>query len=203
MLIAIADSVAFGTEKPFECLKNLELLCALVPGAACCDKTWGYGVVNSKDDFYKRIVVDFDRKPNHTMAFSYAVQALTLLDEKHILAVRHADETAFKKMCEDNPGDVVLLALNSFGTMSVSRLESEMSNGILPEGVDWKTFWSQARFPAKEKPARQIAASFEKKRRSKYSETVTQTGDKQCSCLADTQDVEEYTRLLSLPQGKG
>ncbi len=205
MLIAIADSVAFGTEKPFECLKNLELLCALVPGAACCDKTWGYGVVNSKDDFYKRIVVDFDRKPNHTMAFSYAVQALTLLDEKHILAVRHADETAFKKMCEDNPGDVVLLALNSFGTMSVSRLESEMSNGILPEGVDWKTFWSKARSQLKKNRRVKLPPPSKKNEAIEYSETVSQTGDKQWfNDLADTQDVEEIlTRLTEFAQGKG
>lgn len=205
MLIAMADSVSFGEGRPFESLKNLELLCALVPGAACCDKTWGYGIVSSKDDFYKRIVVDFDRKPNHTMAFSYAVQALTLLDEKHILSVRHADEEAFKKMCADNPGEVVLLALNSFGPMSVSRLEAEMSNGAFPDGVDWKTFWSKARSQLKKNRRVKLPPPSKKNETIEYSETVSQTGDEQWfKDLADTQDVEDIlARAAELAHARG
>jgi transcription elongation GreA/GreB family factor len=179
MLIAKAESVSFGAEPPFGCLKRLELLCDLVPGAICSDKTWGYGVVKSEDDFYKRLVVDFERKSNHAMAFSYAAKALTLLDEKHILSIRNADINAFNEMCKKQPADVVLLALSSYGPMSVSRLESELVNGVLPEKIKWKDFWTQARQQLKKNKRIKLPPVSRKNELIEFSEVVSQIGDAQ------------------------
>ncbi len=177
MLIAKADSVLFGKEPPLVCLKRLELLVALVPGVACYDRTWGYGEVNRLDDFYNRVVVDFDRKPGHAMAFSYAAQSLRLIDARHILAVRHADPAAFDEKCRKQAGEIVSLAIHSFGEMSVASLETELTAGILPPEVTWKSFWSQARTQLKRDARFKLPPATKKSDPIVFAETASEPGD--------------------------
>lgn len=177
MLVAKVESVLLGKERPLACLKRLELLVALVPGVACYDKTWGYGIVKRLDDFYQRIVVDFERKPEHTMAFSYAAQSLRLLDDRHILSLRHADREAFDEKCRKHAGEVVALALNSFGQMSISSLEAELMGGILPEGLQWKSFWTQARTQLKKDKRFKLPPATRKNEPIEFAKTASQLGD--------------------------
>ncbi len=197
MLLAKAESVLFGKEKPVTCLKRLELLVALVPGAICCDKTWGYGVVKKLDDFYKRIVVDFDRKPDHAMAFSYAGQALKIIDDKHILTFRHANPAAFDEKCRKKAGEVVAMALNSYGQMSVLHLESEMTNGILPAGVEWKSFWTQARAQLKNDQRFKLPPTAKKNDLIEFAENAKVAGDSDWFAdLAALNDVPEIINRI-------
>lgn len=208
MLLAKTESVLFGKEKPVVCLKRLDLLVALVPGAICCDKTWGYGVVKRLDDFYKRIVVDFDRKPDHAMAFSYAAQALRIIDGKHILSIRHANRAAFDEKCKKKAGEVVAMALNSYGQMSVLHLEAEMTNGILPANVDWKNFWSQARTQLKNDQRFKLPPTAKKNDLIEFAENAKLPGDSSWFAdLAELNDVPEiinrifeFTQLKNRPE---
>ena len=176
LAVAKIESVMTSAERPMAALKRLELLNALVPGAACVDKTWGYGVVKSLDDFYKRIVVDFDRKPGHMMAMAYAAQSLKLVDASHILSVLHADPGAFALMCKERPGEVVLMAVRSFGPMAVAQLQNEMENGVLPPGLDWKNFWSGARRQLKGHPGIRVPAATKKSELVELSEGAVVSG---------------------------
>ena len=177
MIFAKVESVNFGKDRPFTCLKRLEMLCSLVPGATCYDKTWGYGVVKSQDDFYKRMVVDFERKPSHAMAFSYAGQSLKRIDAKHILAIRHENVEAFNEKCAKKAGEIVALAFNSFGPMSVARLEDELTHGILPPSVEWKNFWTQARTQLKKDARFKLPPASKKNDVIEFAEAVRKPGD--------------------------
>ncbi len=197
MLLAKTESVLFGKEKPVTCLKRLELLVALVPGAVCYDKTWGYGVVKKLDDFYKRIVVDFDQKSDHAMAFSYAAQALKLIDEKHILSIRHANLAAFDEKCRKKAGEVVTMALNSFGPLSVLQLELEMKNGVLPAGVEWKSFWTQARAQLKNDKRFKLPPTAKKNDLIEFAENAKVAGDSAWFAdLAALNDVPEIINRI-------
>ncbi|MGI5868233.1 MAG: GreA/GreB family elongation factor [Kiritimatiellia bacterium] len=190
LALAKIESVMTSDDRPSIVLKRLELLNALVPGAACVDKTWGHGVVKSLDDFYKRIVVDFDRKPNHSMSMAYAAQSLKLVDASHILAVRHADRAAFDQMCREKPGEVVLMAVRSFGPMTAAQLQNEMENGILPDGLEWKAFWSAARRQLKGHPGIRIPAASKKAELVELSEGAVVSGpDDQVQQIAALNDV--------------
>ena len=192
MLIAKVESSMFGEEKPLACFKRLELLLALVPGAVCCDKTWGYGEVTRLDDFYKRVVVDFERKPAHSMAFTYAGLALKLIDTNHILSVRHADIDGFNRKCATKAGEIVALAFTSYGPMSVLRLESELTNGILPKEVEWKNFWTQARTQLKKDPRFKLPPATKKNDIIEFAEAVRLPGDARW--------FEELARLNDVPE---
>ena len=189
--LAKIESAVAGSDRPLTVLRRLELLNALLPGTACFDKTWGYGVVKSVDDFYKRIVIDFDRKPGHAMAMAFAAQSLKLVDASHILAVRHADPGAFNLLCEEQPGEVVLMAIRSFGPMTSVQLQTEMENGILPPSVDWKGFWSGARRQLKHRAEISVPAT------TKKSELIALTEGVVASAPVDV--VQQIAALNDVP----
>lgn len=146
-------SVGFGKLPPRESLRRLKVLLACQPGAACMDRTWGFGVVNAVDDFYERITVNFDKRPGHAMTFAYAGEVLKLLDSQHILTFRHANAKRFESLLTEDPAEVVRMAIRSLGPLTVVRLEEEFKqHGLLPKDQEWNKFWSTARTALKRDP---------------------------------------------------
>lgn len=140
-----------------ESLRRLGVLMALKPGVLCLDKTWGFGAVKSVDDFYRKIVIDFSRKPAHTMTFAYAGEALEIPAGDHLLVVRHRDPARFKMLLEAQADEVVRMALRSYGPMSVQKLKDLLTEGMLTE-EQWKPFWDTARRGLKDDPLVEIPA---------------------------------------------
>lgn len=142
------ETSGLGRKPPVTALDRLAFLLSLKPGAVVADKVRGYGEVKSEDDFYRTVTVLFDRdggKPRQ-LGFAFAVDSLSFIGPKHILSVRHADPAAFDKMVAEKPGEVVKLALASYGDMSPTRIELLFSDlSLLPPGTEWKKFWSAAR----------------------------------------------------------
>ena len=139
-------AAGFGSRRPLEALRRLSFLLTITAGTVVADRTWGYGVVRREDDFYRTFDVLFDCDGTiHSIGFSFAVDALSVIPPKHLLAVRHADRAAFDKRCSEKPGEIVRLALESYGDMPVARLQALLTDLVLPKGTDWKKFWASAR----------------------------------------------------------
>lgn len=134
-----------------ECFRRLNLLRNLREGVLCFDKTWGFGVVREVHHFYEQVDIDFDRKKDHHMAFGYAAETLMLLDPDHLLARRHDDPESLRAMASDKPGELVRLALSSFGPMTVVQLQECLTEHVLGSG-GWKKFWEEARKELKRDP---------------------------------------------------
>ena len=141
----LIEHVGFDKElSPVECLRRLLLLLALKPGVLCLDKTWGFGVVRHVDSFYGRVDIDFDKKPGHQMSFAYAAETLQLLDGEHLLVRIHQDKIEMERMAQESAGEVVRLALQSFGPLTVAQLQEILSPRLVTP-ADWKRFWDAAR----------------------------------------------------------
>ncbi len=139
------DNAKFGKVKPTESLRRLAVLQSLTAGKCYFDKTWGYGEVKEVDSFNARVYIDFPNKPNHAMSFEYAAETLKDVGPNHLLAVRHRDPEAFAKMLADKPGEVVRMAIESFGPSTIIRLQTLLATyGVVPE-AEWKNFWGRAR----------------------------------------------------------
>ena len=134
-----------------ECLDRLDRLRHLKPDTLCLDKTWGFGVVKSVDAFDEKVIIDFDRKADHAMALAYAAETLSLINEDHILAVRQRDPDGLAQMVDDDPGQVVRMALSSYGPLNAVILQEKLSPAIVPT-EKWKTFWAAARKALKSEP---------------------------------------------------
>ncbi|MBQ6103685.1 MAG: GreA/GreB family elongation factor [Kiritimatiellae bacterium] len=146
LVLAKIASADFGKRRPLESLDRLTFLLALKPGTAVADRRWGYGTVKREDDFYRNAEVVFDRDGAPRMiGFGFAPDSLSIIPPTHLLAVRHADEAAFAKRCAEKPGEVVRLALESYGDMTVAKLQSLLEDLALPKGTEWKKFWAEAR----------------------------------------------------------
>ena len=140
-----------------ESLRRLQVLLALQPGALCFDKTWGFGVVDRVDTFYKKVTIDFTRKRGHEMAFGYAGETLQILDDEHILARKHRDPQAIAEMVKGDPAEIVRLTLRSYGPMPIARLQETLTADLVPE-AEWKKFWDAARKELKKDPLVEIPA---------------------------------------------
>ena len=127
-----------------ECFRRLRHLRSLKTGQLCYNDTWGFGIIEYVDFFYQKLEIDFEGKGEHEMAFSYAAEALDVLDEKHILAVKHNQPDELARLIKEDPAEVVRMALRNYGSMSVARLIEKLVPSVLPEAA-WKKFWEGAR----------------------------------------------------------
>ncbi len=150
--LALIPHAGFNKNHPAtECLRRFVLLRQLRPGALCYEKTWGFGIVMELDDYAHQVVINFEKKKAHRLSLGYAAEALTVLDNDHILARRHRDGPAFTEWLAQDPAGVVICALHSFGPMSVGQLQELMIGHVMPTEA-WKNFWDAARKQLKQNP---------------------------------------------------
>ena len=127
-----------------ECFKRLSHLRSLKVGMLCYNDTWGFGIIEDIDFFYQQLEVDFERKGEHEMAFNYAAEALEVLTDDHILAIKHNTPDELERMLKEEPDEVIRITLRSYGNLSVTRLIEKMVPSVMPE-ARWKKFWEGAR----------------------------------------------------------
>lgn len=152
LVTALIDTAAFGEVPLAESFRRLDLLLALTPGTLVIDSAWGFGTVKRLDDFYKRLTVDFTGKPGHTMTFAAACESLVRAPHDHLLTLRHNDPAGLARMTAEQPGELVCLALRSFGDMPVTKLEDVLTRHGFVAPAGWKSFWEAARKALKNNP---------------------------------------------------
>jgi len=134
-----------------ECLDRLERLQAMREGALCVDKTWGFGIIRGLDLYYEKVAIDFDRKPGHELSMAYAAESLEILSDRHILSIRHHDPDGLHTLVQNEPAQVVRLALRSYGPLNPVILQEKLCPDIVAI-ADWKRFWDAARKVLKADP---------------------------------------------------
>ena len=135
----------FENDEPLNTsFEKLNYLQGLNEGALCYHETWGFGIISEIDYFYNELIIDFDKKTDHVIAFNYAVESLSILDEDHILSIRNNNPDYLNDLIKKDPGEVVKLSLKSYGNMTVSRLMDRLVPAVVSED-DWKRFWDSAR----------------------------------------------------------
>ena len=130
--------------QPQEALRRLLALHDLKPGKYCYEKTWGVGKVAGIDEFDGQIIVDFEKKKSHRLAFAYAGETVQPLDDDHFLALKLRDPQEFSRRVKDNPAEAVKAVLSQFGEMNLPHLRALMVALVMPE-KEWSSFWSAAR----------------------------------------------------------
>ena len=134
------------------CFKRFENLRDLRDGSAVIDKAWGFGIVKRVDDFYGRVTIDFNGRPNHALTFATACETLVPAPKEHFWTRWHETPEAILEMRDKKPGDLVCAVLQSFGPMPVQRLEEILEKvkvivkaGSAEGNGTWKKFWEAAR----------------------------------------------------------
>jgi transcription elongation GreA/GreB family factor len=107
--------------------------------------------VLSVDWFYKRVDIDFEKKKGHQMSFGYAGETLEIIGEDHLLYALTRRREELMAMVEENPAEVVRMALRSFGPLPIAIVQEHLIPRILAE-TQWKGFWDSARKVLKKDP---------------------------------------------------
>lgn len=156
---ALIEQSGFDTGlAPDESFRRLRMLCTLKEGTVCYDKSWGTGVVGKIDHFYKRVDIDFRKKRGHQLALSYAAEKLLILDDHHIFFWLHQKPAELKEKIKAASGEVVKMAIQSFGPMNVIQLQERLIPEVMTEG-EWKVFWEAARKQLKKDKTVQIPSN--------------------------------------------
>ncbi len=135
-----------------EAFRRLRHLHSMKKGMLCFNKTWGFGIVKRIDPFYQMVEVEFERTGDHDLAFSYAAEALDLLTDDHLLAIRHNNPEKFAQMIKEEPSEIIRITLHSYGPLSISRIQELFVPDLIATEADWKKFWSAARREFKNDP---------------------------------------------------
>jgi len=183
-----------------EALRRVETLTSLSEGTQCHEKTWGFGIVKRVDDFYEKITIDFDSKHGHQMSFAYAAETLQLVDDSHILARRHNDPEGLAELVAGSPGEVVRMALRSYGEMNVVELQEKLVDAVVPE-AQWKKFWDGARKRLKADPLVDIPTK--RKEPIRLLAKQKEYDEEWFAGLKKVRDPDRILRLLAELEGAG
>ena len=138
----LVDSIGLNTALASAIVNRLTTLIALKPGAYVNSQSWGFGQVQQIDAFYGKVIIDFMGKKGHAMSLAVAGQNLTVAADDHLM-VQYMKNPA--KVQEMKPGELVRLAIKSYGEMSVLRLADRLAETKLVPPENWKKFWDAAR----------------------------------------------------------
>ena len=206
-LIAVFIDIAFlNTRTLGDSFRCLDLLLALTPGTWVIEPTWGFGIIKRLDDFYQRLVIDFDQKPDHTMTFASACDNLVRAPQEHLLTLYHNDPMAIQDLIKNQPHAVIKLALRSFGNLPLSKLEELLSRHHLVKNSEWKTFWDNARKALKQDPLIVLPAKRTDQLQLRLeAESYDEQWFKNFSALKDTTkildavlELEAHNRIIGL-----
>jgi len=151
-LLGMVFDAGFGQRiAPRECLRRLELLASLKPGAKCFHRIYGFGVVRDATTWRENnanvtgFVVDFHGRGEQRFPVRGAAEKLSLLSDDHVLSWFFLEPDAVRAAVASTPETVVERALASFGPLSQEELKSRLVSGGLVSADAWSGFFSTAK----------------------------------------------------------
>ncbi|MCF7709071.1 MAG: GreA/GreB family elongation factor [Verrucomicrobia bacterium] len=124
--------------------RHIEPILKLNEFGYCQHRSWGFGRILEIDTVLGRMTIDFESKPGHHMALSFAAENLKPIPQDHILALKATDLDTLRQMAAATPVDLVRVVINSFaGKATVTQIQKT----LVPEVIDsdWKKWWDSVK----------------------------------------------------------
>ncbi|MBR4945625.1 MAG: hypothetical protein IKZ27_01365 [Kiritimatiellae bacterium] len=196
----LVDSIGLNTALASAIVRRLSVLLALKPGAYVNSQSWGFGQVQQIDAFAGKVIIDFNGKKGHPMSLTVAGQNLTVADEDHLMVQYMKDPEKIRNMA---PGDLVRLAIQSYGEMSVVRLADRLAETKLVTPENWKKFWDSARRSLKADKANPVEIPTKRTDPIRLLEAEEDYGDKWLARFAKQRDIKAiYDGVLAFIEAK-
>ena len=170
------------------------------PGAYVNSQSWGFGQVQQIDAFAGKVIIDFNGKKGHPMSLTVAGQNLTVADEDHLMVRYMKAPEEIRKMA---PGELVRLAIQSYGEMSVVRLADRLAETKLVTPENWKKFWDSARRSLKADKENPVEIPTKRTDPIRLLEAEEDYGDKWLARFAKQRDIKAiYEGVLEFIEAK-
>ncbi|MBV9658564.1 MAG: GreA/GreB family elongation factor [Verrucomicrobia bacterium] len=119
---------------------------ALPPGTFCQHKSWGFGRVAEWRPDDDQILIDFGPRKAHPMKLAYAAETVQPVPPEHLLARKAQDPAGLKKQAQEDPAEVVRLALQHApgGKMTPVQLGALLAPEVFAGEAEFKRWWDGA-----------------------------------------------------------
>ncbi len=135
-----------------DAVKKLETYFCLDVGDYIFHKSWGVGQVCAIDADGEKVVINFEKKSNHSIAMDIVSTILQKLERDDLLVMIYARKDELQKMVEEDPVSLAKLTLKYFkGKALVSNLKARITTGVMPVEA-WSKWWTNARKLLKKDP---------------------------------------------------
>ncbi len=193
------DSIGLNTAIATAIAKRLSVLMALKPGAYVSSQSWGFGQVQSVDTFYGKVIIDFEGKKGHAMSLTVAGQNLAIADDDHLMTRFLRNREEIVELAAKHPGELVRLAIQSFGPMTIQRLQDRLADiGLVPT-AKWKAFWESARRSLKADKAHPVLIPTKRTEPIQILDEEEDYGDKWLKRFAKERDLKViYEDVLAM-----
>ncbi|MHC4957321.1 MAG: transcription elongation factor GreA [Planctomycetota bacterium] len=106
---------------------------------------WGHGVVADFDADEEKMIVDFERRKNHTMSLLSATKILQRLPEDHIGVYKHFRREELEALIQENPSEVFRIYMRSHGgKATLKQVREELVPDVIDK-PDWSRWWTKAK----------------------------------------------------------
>jgi len=135
-----------------DAVKKLETYFCLDNGDYVYHKSWGVGQVAAIDPDGEKVIINFEKKSNHSIAMDIVSTILQKLEKDDLLVMIHARKDVLQKMVEEDPVSLVKLTLKYFkGKALVSNIKGRITSGVMPVDA-WSKWWTNAKKLLKKDP---------------------------------------------------
>lgn len=143
-LEAVMEHAGLKSGKPvLEALAEMDLLTQFLPDSYVRHPDWGVGRVKELDIKAKRVMINFQRKRNHSMDLDLAKRSVDLLAPDDFRVLQVIDMERLKNLAKDNPVELVKILLKSFnGTLNAKEIKEYLMPAIV-SNRDWNTWWTR------------------------------------------------------------
>jgi transcription elongation factor GreA len=126
-------------------LERFQTYVRFMPGEAYSHAYMGQGMVTAVDVAGGQVTLDFREEKGKTLALDFAIKHLTWLPPGHVLGERVRNPARLAALAEENPLEVVRMALNSTGgRVKQAELKAMLLGDIIAE-ESWPAWWGRAR----------------------------------------------------------
>ncbi|RJP24339.1 MAG: hypothetical protein C4527_19000 [Candidatus Omnitrophota bacterium] len=146
-----------------EALEELEVLAGFLPDTYVLHPDWGIGRVKDLDMVSKRVLINFQRKRDHSMDLDLAVKAVQRLahDDFRVLCV--IDVEKLHVLVKERPLQLIKLMLRSFNNeLTAKEIKGYLVPAIIPI-KNWNPWWSAVSADMRKDPYISVSAGSGKK----------------------------------------
>ena len=148
------DACGVKAETPVdEALARLERMLRYDVGSFVLHASgWGVGLVDGVDPIARELLIQFEGGRRHSMPVQSAVETLTPLPEDDWRVLKHFKGDELRRMCEVDPGEVLVRMLQQFGRpVDVATVRGNLEGAVIPAS-QWSRWWAAARKSALTRP---------------------------------------------------
>lgn len=135
-----------------EAVEEMELLTSFLPNSYVIHPDWGVGRVKDLNMRDKRVMINFQRKRNHTMDLELAKSVVERIASDDFRVMQIMEKEKLQALKTDDPVELVKVLLRSFnGSMNAREIKEQLLTNVITNR-EWSSWWSNTGVLIKKDP---------------------------------------------------